>query len=119
MTINIKRAYDKATNTDGYRVLVDRIWPRGISKEAAALDDWIKPLAPSTELRQWFGHDPARWDEFRKCYRKEIDASEEAQENIRRPALVRQETPRHPRLRRQRHRVQFTPFNHSPVNSPA
>ena len=92
MTITIKRAHDKATKSDGYRVLVDRIWPRGISKEAAALDDWIKPLAPSTELRQWFGHDPARWDEFRNSYRKELLASDEAQEAL---ANLRQRARKH------------------------
>lgn len=79
MSIAIKRAYDEPTESDGYRVLVDRIWPRGVSKEDAKLDDWVKVMAPSTELRKWFGHDPERWDEFRKRYRKELDASDEAQ----------------------------------------
>lgn len=82
MSIMIKRAYEPAADGDGYRVLVDRIWPRGISKETAALDVWIKALAPSTELRKWFNHDPALWDEFRKRYRAELDASEEAQAAI-------------------------------------
>jgi len=58
--------------TDGYRVLVDRVWPRGRSKEALALDEWMKELAPSTELRKWFGHDPGRFDEFRSRYRREL-----------------------------------------------
>lgn len=78
MGISIKRAYEDPADNDGYRVLVDRIWPRGISKEVAKLDDWTKVLAPSTELRKWFNHDPERWDEFRQRYRKELDASEEA-----------------------------------------
>lgn len=82
MSIAIKRAYDDPAKNDGYRVLVDRIWPRGVSKEDAKLDDWIKVMAPSTELRKWFGHDPERWDQFRKRYRKELDASDEAQEAL-------------------------------------
>ncbi len=82
MSIKMKRAYEAPTKEDGYRVLVDRIWPRGVSKEKAALDDWIKALAPSTELRKWFGHDPARWDAFRQRYRAELDASEETQAAI-------------------------------------
>ena len=68
----LKRIYEPSTRADGFRVLVDRVWPRGISKEAAALDLWVKVLAPSTELRKWFGHDPARWSEFRKRYRVEL-----------------------------------------------
>lgn len=75
MTIECKRAYDDISKAaDGYRVLVDRIWPRGIKKEALELDDWIKDLAPSTELRKWFGHDPARWDTFCKRYRAELES---------------------------------------------
>ena len=65
MELLLKRAYEPAEATDGYRVLVDRLWPRGLSKERAHLDEWAKDLAPSTELRQWFGHDPARWEEYR------------------------------------------------------
>jgi len=61
-----------ATPEDGTRVLIDRLWPRGISKAHAALDLWMKEIAPSTELRSWFGHDPARWEEFRRRYRQEI-----------------------------------------------
>lgn len=70
--IQIKRAYDPAAPGDGYRVLIDRLWPRGIRKEALPLDTWAHDLAPSTELRKWFQHDPARWDEFRKRYREEL-----------------------------------------------
>ena len=68
----IRRAYDEPTNNDGYRVLVDRVWPRGVSKEDAQLDEWCKQIAPSTELRKWFGHDPERWEEFRSRYRAEL-----------------------------------------------
>ncbi|MGP4844155.1 DUF488 domain-containing protein [Marinobacter sp. 1Y8] len=73
MTIECKRAYDDIAKADGYRVLVDRIWPRGIKKEALDLNDWIKDLAPSTELRKWFGHDPERWETFCKRYRSELE----------------------------------------------
>jgi len=70
--IQLKRIYDPPSPTDGQRVLVDRIWPRGISKEAAALDLWLKEIAPSSALRKWFGHDPGRFDEFRDRYRHEL-----------------------------------------------
>ena len=63
---------------DGYRVLVDRLWPRGISKEKASWDEWLKNIAPSTALRQWFAHDPVRWDAFRKKYDEELDGNGEA-----------------------------------------
>ena len=72
MDIRLKRAYDPATSTDGCRVLIDRLWPRGISRERAKLDDWEKELPPSTELRQWFGHDPKRFEEFRQRYIEEL-----------------------------------------------
>ncbi len=74
--IGIKRAYEEPKPDDGYRVLVDRLWPRGIKKESLKLDAWLKELAPSTELRRWFGHDPARWEEFRKRYRAELSSPE-------------------------------------------
>ena len=70
--IKLKRAYEPASAEDGTRVLVDRLWPRGVSKDAAALDLWLKELAPSTGLRKWFGHDPARWAEFQLRYAQEI-----------------------------------------------
>jgi uncharacterized protein YeaO (DUF488 family) len=73
----VKRVYDAPAKSDGYRVLVDRLWPRGLSKERAALDEWIKELGPSTELRKWFGHDPARWEEFRRRYADELAGSED------------------------------------------
>lgn len=70
--LKLKRAYAPAEASDGMRILVDRLWPRGVSKQKAALDDWMKDLAPSTELRKWFGHDPARWTEFQRRYRVEL-----------------------------------------------
>lgn len=70
--IKLKRIYDKFEKNDGYRILVDRLWPRGVSKERAHLDLWMKEVAPSTELRKWFGHDPRKWSEFKQCYRKEL-----------------------------------------------
>ncbi len=68
----LRRAYERPTRNDGYRVLVDRIWPRGISKDEARIDDWARELAPSDDLRRWFGHDPERWDEFQRSYRTEL-----------------------------------------------
>jgi uncharacterized protein YeaO (DUF488 family) len=70
--IRLKRVYEPAAAEDGLRVLVDRLWPRGLAKEKAAVDHWLKEAAPSTALRQWFGHDPARWPEFRERYRAEL-----------------------------------------------
>ena len=72
--ILLKRAYEEPSSGDGLRVLVERLWPRGLSKKKAALDLWLKDLAPSTELRQWFGHDPAKWKEFRRRYTAELKA---------------------------------------------
>jgi uncharacterized protein YeaO (DUF488 family) len=77
MGIVTKRVYEPAADTDGYRVLLDRLWPRGLKKEAVAFDLWAKELAPSTELRKWFGHDPALWDGFRHRYAAELDAAAE------------------------------------------
>ena len=71
----LKRAYDPAARGDGYRVLVERLWPRGIRKQDLALDEWMKVVAPSTTLRKWFGHDPKRWTEFRQRYLKELKTS--------------------------------------------
>ena len=70
--IRLKRAYEAASGSDGLRILVERLWPRGVSKAKARIDLWLKPLAPSTELRQWYGHDPARWPQFRKRYGAEL-----------------------------------------------
>ena len=72
-SISIKRIYDDATDKDGYRVLVDRLWPRGISKEEAKLDEWLQDIAPSTELRKWFDHQEERFSEFSKRYKAELD----------------------------------------------
>lgn len=72
MTIHLKRAYDDADEDDGYRVLVDRLWPRGVSKEKARLDAWMREVAPSDELRRWFSHDPQKWDVFRERYAAEL-----------------------------------------------
>ena len=77
MRIRLKRVYDKPTQADGRRVLVDRIWPRGLKKKEARVDEWLKELAPSTGLRKWFGHDPARWNEFKKRYSAELDDQRE------------------------------------------
>ncbi len=73
----LKRIYEKAEKGDGYRVLVDRLWPRGVSKENAALDLWLKDIAPSNELRKWFGHDPKKWPAFQKKYKAEIAGNKE------------------------------------------
>ena len=70
--ILLKRAYEPPAKTDGTRVLVDRLWPRGLTKTKASIDLWLKDAAPSTELRKWFGHDPAKWPEFQKRYRAEL-----------------------------------------------
>lgn len=83
MSIRLKRAYDEAASSDGRRILVDRLWPRGVSKEKAAIDDWPKEIAPSGELRKWFDHDREKWNEFRKRYRKELKDHSEELERIR------------------------------------
>ena len=72
--VQAKRAYEAAARSDGYRVLIDRLWPRGVRKEMLALDAWAKELAPSGDLRRWFGHDPRRWREFVQRYRRELRA---------------------------------------------
>lgn len=81
--IKLKRIYEPADPKDGRRVLVERLWPRGISKERAALDLWLKEVAPSSELRTWFGHDPAKWEEFRKRYWDELQKNEDAVAQLR------------------------------------
>jgi uncharacterized protein YeaO (DUF488 family) len=86
MDVRIKRAYEPAAAADGSRVLIDRIWPRGVSREQARLDEWARELAPSTELRRWFGHDPARFAEFRQRYRGELAAQEAKLRELRRRA---------------------------------
>jgi uncharacterized protein YeaO (DUF488 family) len=77
MSIAVKRVYEPPAENDGKRVLVDRLWPRGLKKDDAALDLWAKELAPSAALRRWFGHDPSRWDTFRHRYASELDAKAE------------------------------------------
>ena len=81
--LRLKRAYEPAEPGDGTRILIDRLWPRGVSKAKAALDDWIKDVAPSTDLRKWFGHDPARWAEFQRRYRAELRGQSETLDRIR------------------------------------
>ena len=76
--IALKRVYEPATEEDGTRFLVERLWPRGVRKDALMLDAWLKDVAPSTELRRWFGHDPARWQEFRRRYVAELEARPDA-----------------------------------------
>jgi uncharacterized protein YeaO (DUF488 family) len=76
--IKLKRAYEKPARADGMRILVERLWPRGLTKERAALDLWLKDVAPSPELRKWFGHDPARWERFQKRYRQELQVKKDA-----------------------------------------
>jgi uncharacterized protein YeaO (DUF488 family) len=81
--IHLKRVYEPAARDDGTRFLVERLWPRGIKKEALHMDGWLKDVAPSTELRQWFAHDPAKWAEFQKRYFAELDTNPEAVQPIR------------------------------------
>ena len=77
MDIKIKRVYEKPDKTDGFRILVDRLWPRGLTKEKAAADLWLKDIAPSTELRKWFNHEPEKWKEFIKKYQLELKENKE------------------------------------------
>ena len=86
--VRMKRAYERPARDDGTRILIDRLWPRGLTKEAAAIDEWLKDIAPSTALRQWFGHDPARWQEFRRRYRDEVRQNRPLFDRLR--ALARQ-----------------------------
>ena len=80
--IQIKRTYDPPARGDGRRILVERLWPRGLKKESLAIDAWVKEVAPSTELRKWFDHRVERWDEFQRKYRNELDSSPDAWEPI-------------------------------------
>ena len=89
MGIWLKRVYDKPAKSDGRRVLVDRIWPRGLGKEEARIDEWLKGIAPSTRLRKWFGHDPARWTEFKERYAVELDDQREQLERLAQEARKR------------------------------
>ena len=84
MAFKIKRAYKKPSRTDGRRVLVDRLWPRGVRKEQTRVDEWLKDLAPSADLRKWFAHDPSRWEEFRRRYLQELQEKPDAINELRR-----------------------------------
>lgn len=75
MEIKLKRIYDEASESDGFRVLVDRLWPRGVKKDNARVDLWVKTIAPTTELRKWFNHDVSKWDEFCRRYKQELDTN--------------------------------------------
>jgi uncharacterized protein YeaO (DUF488 family) len=86
MDVRLKRAYEPPAASDGYRVLIDRIWPRGVSREQALLGEWARELAPSSELRRWFDHDPARFEEFRRRYSKELAAQDDKLRELRRRA---------------------------------
>jgi uncharacterized protein YeaO (DUF488 family) len=81
--IKLKRVYEKPEKSDGYRILVDRLWPRGLTKEKAKVDLWLKDLGPSTELRKWFAHDSAKWEGFRKKYGQELEGKKELLDQIR------------------------------------
>ena len=83
MDINIKRVYEAPSSSDGKRVLVDRLWPRGLTKDKAKVDLWLKDISPSTQLRKWFNHDLAKWPEFQEKFREELDANPEPVEQLR------------------------------------
>jgi len=88
--VKLKRAYEPASHADGARVLIDRLWPRGVKKTDAKVDEWMKDIAPSTELRKWFGHDPTRWKEFQDRYAAEVRQHPEQLQRLR--ALAREGT---------------------------
>jgi uncharacterized protein YeaO (DUF488 family) len=81
--VKLKRAYEAASSDDGRRILIDRLWPRGVKKTDAKIDEWMKDIAPSTALRKWFGHDPDRWQEFRRRYEAEVKEHPELLERLR------------------------------------
>jgi len=92
MPIKIKRVYDPPEKADGTRILVDRLWPRGLSKEKVQIDEWLKEIAPSGELRKWFDHKPERWEVFQKRYREELRAAEQQEQLRHLRALMRKGT---------------------------
>lgn len=92
LDVRLKRAYQPSSPDDGLRVLVDRLWPRGVRKSDAGVDRWLKELAPSTELRRWFGHDPSRWDEFCRRYREELSGNAALLDELRAVARERRLT---------------------------
>lgn len=83
IVVKLKRAYDPPEPDDGFRILVDRLWPRGVAKDSARIDLWLKDIAPSSALRKWFGHEPAKWTEFRERYFQELDKNHEAVDGLR------------------------------------
>jgi uncharacterized protein YeaO (DUF488 family) len=85
MDIHIKRVYETPEPSDGTRILIDRLWPRGLTKDRARVDVWLKDIAPSTSLREWFGHDPAKWQEFARRYQAELDANQATVAQLRAP----------------------------------
>ena len=87
--VKIKRVYDPVSPDDGKRILVDRLWPRGVKKEDASIDQWLKDIAPSAELRKWFGHDPAKWHDFRNRYTDELKEKTGIVDGLRREAQTR------------------------------
>jgi uncharacterized protein YeaO (DUF488 family) len=89
VSIRLKRVYDAPAKADGRRILVDRIWPRGLAKRKARVDEWLKEIAPSAGLRKWFAHDPARWKEFKKRYAAELDDQRDQVEHLARAARQR------------------------------
>src|SRR5215831_12742179 len=89
MSLRVKRVYEEAAKSDGYRILVDRLWPRGLTKSKARIDDWLKEIAPSTTLRKSFGHDPSRWQEFKKKYWAELNDHRDQLEKLARDARRR------------------------------
>jgi uncharacterized protein YeaO (DUF488 family) len=84
--LRVKRAYEPKATSDGWRILVDRLWPRGMSKSRVAIDEWIKDVAPSSELRRWFAHDPKKWPEFRRRYKRELRAQSDLVDRLARLA---------------------------------
>ena len=92
MKIKLKRVYEEPAKDDGMRILVDRLWPRGLTKEKADIDLWLKDIAPTTELRKWFGHDPDKWKEFKRRYRQELKKNKESvsilKEHLKRGAVT-------------------------------
>ena len=91
-TIQLKRVYEDKSKDDGFRVLIDRLWPRGVSKEDAHFDEWMKELAPSTELRKWFDHKPERFEEFSKRYKKELAEQKELLDKLKEHAKTKKVT---------------------------
>jgi uncharacterized protein YeaO (DUF488 family) len=83
LDVRLKRAYERPSSRDGVRILVDRLWPRGLHREGAAIERWMKDIAPSSELRRWFGHDPARWEEFARRYRAELSGNSSLVDELR------------------------------------